>query len=422
MFTSILRRLCRFELIPIIVLGLTIVCVGPVNAEDQTGGVPGDWLSQYMGARTAGLAGSYVAIANDPMGVAWNPAGLSYMKQNEVYFETSRLFESTSMHGIGFGMPARRFPSFGVTIINMRSGEFDRRSDINEPLGDFGESDMAFYLSASKNLTKRFAVGTNLKVVRQSIDEFNGAGVGFDLGLLYNITPGLRIGASLLNIGGPSIALREINEDFPLEFRGGFALQFFRGRGLVSAEVDHRSGPGAMFRAGTEFWVHRSIGLRFGYSDTNPGGGFSYRFTPAAQLDYAAMDNELGITHRFGLSYKFGGFFASSEADPPVFSPIGQQSVTKFHLKANTKADAKSWRLEIVDKSKQVVRRFGGQGVPPAHLMWDGKDEAGLPLPDGIYHYQIVVLDKEGREFVGHRRTVEITTEGPKGSVPVYIE
>ena len=64
------------------------------------------------------------------------------MKQNEVYIETSRLFESTSMHGIGFGMPARRFPSFGVMIINMRSGEFDRRSDINEPLGDFGESDM----------------------------------------------------------------------------------------------------------------------------------------------------------------------------------------------------------------------------------------------------------------------------------------
>ena len=87
MFTSILRRLCRFELIPVIALGLTIAFVGPVNAQDQTGGVPGDWLSQYMGARTAGLAGSYVAIANDPMGVVWNPAGLSYMKQNEVYIE-----------------------------------------------------------------------------------------------------------------------------------------------------------------------------------------------------------------------------------------------------------------------------------------------------------------------------------------------
>ena len=422
MYTYIRQHHRGFATVLTLALGLTIAGVTTVSAEEQTGGAPGDWLANYMGARTAGLGGSFVAMANEPLGVVWNPAGLSYMKQNEVYLETSRLFEDTSINGISFGMPARRFPSFGVTILNLRSGAFDRRSDLNEPLGDFSESDMAFYLSASKSITPRFAVGTNVKVVRQSIDEFDGAGVGFDLGLIYNVTPSLRLGASLMNLGGPNLKLRDTDEEFPLEFRGGFALQFFRGRGVVSAEFHHRSGPGAIFRAGTEFWVYRGIALRFGYNHAYPAGGFSYRFTPNARFDYAATDNELGVTHRFGVSYRFGGFFASSEAVPPVFSPIGQQSVTKFHLKAKTKADAESWRLEIVDKSNQVVRRFGGKGVPPAHVMWDGKDETGLPLPDGTYRYQLVVMDKEGREFVGHQRTVEITTEGPQGSVPVYTD
>jgi hypothetical protein len=422
MYTNSRQHHLWFAMVLALALGLTITGVTTVRAEDQTGGVPGDWLANYMGARTAGFGGSFVAMANEPLGVVWNPAGLSYMSQNEVYLETSRLFEDTSINGISFGMPARRFPSFGVTILNLRSGNFERTSDLNEPLGEFAESDMAFYLSASKSITTKFAVGTNVKVVRQSVETFDGTGVGFDLGAIYKLTPGLRLGASVMNLGGPNLTLRDIDEEFPVEFRGGFALQFFHGRGMITGEFDHRSGPGAIFRAGTEFWVYRSVALRFGYAHTYPAGGFSYRFTPNARFDYAATDNELGVTHRFGISYRFGGFFASSEAVPPVFSPIGQQSVTKFHLKAKTKADAASWRLEIVDKSNQVVRRFGGKGVPPAHVMWDGKDESGLPLPDGIYHYQLVVLDKEGREFVGHQRKVEITTEGPQGSVPVYTD
>ena len=54
--------------------------------------------------------------------------------------------------------------------------------------------------------------------------------------------------------------------------------------------------------------------------------------------------------------------------------------------------------------------------------MWDGKDETGLPLADGLYRYQLVVIDVEGREFIGHKSTVEITTGGPQGSVPVFTD
>jgi len=226
----------------------------------------------------------------------------------------------------------------------------------------------------------------------------------------------------VLNIGGPSVNLRAVEENYPSEFRGGAAVSFFNGRGLAAAEINHRSGPGVSFFGGTEFWVYRSLALRAGYADTDPCGGMSYRISPGFLFDYAATDEELGMVHRIGLSYEFGGFFASSLADPQVFSPLGARSVTKFNLRASTKSDADSWMLEIVDKSDQLVRRFSGRGVPPAHVMWDGKDEAGLPLPDGIYWYQLMVVDGFGRELVAQRKTVEITTEGPKGSVPVITE
>ncbi len=411
-----------FALAVLLASMLALLSVTTARAEEQNNGVPGDWLSRYMGPRPAGIGGAFVALANDPTGVVWNPAGLSFMSQNAVHIESARLFESTSITGLSFAVPGRKLPSIGLTILSLRSGDFEKTNELNEPLGEFNQSDMAFLFSASKNITHKFALGANLKIVRQSIDEFDAAGVGIDLGLMFHVLPTVSLGASLLNIGGPSVNMRVIDETYPSEFRGGVAVKFLDGRGLVAAELNHRSGPGTSLFGGTEFWVHRSFALRVGYAATDPSGGFSYRVSPDFRFDYAATDQELGMIHRFGLSYEFGGFFASSEAAPEVFSPLGQLSVTKFNLKTNTKGDASSWGLEIVDKSGQVVRRFGGKGVPPAHVMWDGKAETGLPLPDGTYQYQLVVIDEYGEELVAHLRTVEITTEGPKGTVPVITE
>jgi hypothetical protein len=225
----------------------------------------------------------------------------------------------------------------------------------------------------------------------------------------------------MVNLGGPKMTLRTVEETYPGHFRWGAAARVFKGKGLISGEMDHSSGRGTSIHAGSEYWLYPSVALRLGYYDSSPAAGMSYRFPSGLQVDYALSDQELGMTHRLGVSFRFGGFFANSEADPEVFSPLGQQSVTKFHLKAHTKADAIDWALEIYDKSKNVVRKFGGKGAPPAHVMWDGKSEAGLPLPDGIYHYVLMVNDQEGRSINGRERWVEITTSGPQGSVPVSV-
>jgi flagellar hook assembly protein FlgD len=102
-----------------------------------------------------------------------------------------------------------------------------------------------------------------------------------------------------------------------------------------------------------------------------------------------------------------------------VFSPTGEQAVTRIALNSRTKAGPQTWALEIVNKSDEVVRRFGGQGQPPAHLEWDGKDENGLPLPDGNYRYSLVVKDAVGRVVAGPARYIAISTGGPQGAVPL---
>jgi hypothetical protein len=377
---------------------------------------------RYASARSMGLGGSFVAVADEPLGVIWNPAGLSEMYQNAAHFETVRLFEETSINGFSLGVPGKKFPSFGATVLSLSSGEFERTNDLNERLGTFNIGEMAFLLSIAKNLNPKFTVGANVKLAHQSIVDFSASGVGMDLGFMYKVVPNVRLGASLLNVGGPTLTMRSTDEDYSVEFRGGMAVYFYGNRGLVTAEIDHRSGPGATLHAGSEFWIHRTLALRFGIYDTSPGGGLSYVISDVLRLDYGISDHELGTTHRIGIGYRFGGFYASSEATPSIFSPIGEQSVTRFNLKAKSKADISRWRLEIVDKSDQVVRSFSGRGAPPAHVMWDGKSERGLSLPDGLYRYWLVVTDVEGHEILGSTRTVEITTAGPQGAVPIVVE
>src|SRR5262245_15959213 len=399
-------------------IALTIGTAGPLTAQ-ETGGAAGDWLSHYAGARTVGLGGAFVAAGDNAFGALRNPANMSQLYQNEGLFETSRLYESTSLNGISFAVPGHRLPSFGITVANLRSGDFARTNELNDDLGTFNESEMALLLTASKNINPRLAIGTNLKMVRQSVEDFSAGGFGLDLGGLYQVSPSLRVAASFMNLGGPSVTLRDTKETFPVEIRGGFAATVFDGRGLLVGQVDQISGQSLRLHGGGEYWIQPQFALRLGYDASYPAAGFSYRISNPMQFDYGIADDDLGMTHRIGLSYRFGGFYASNEAQPAVFSPTGEQAVTKILLKAHTKADAADWSLEVMNKSDEVVRKFGGKGLPPAHLLWDGKDETGLPLPDGVYHYQLVVNDTEGRRVVGPVRKVEILTSGPQGSVPV---
>ncbi len=385
----------------------------------ETAGQPGEWLAQYTNARVLGLGGAYVATASDALGVLWNPAGMSLMDQDELRFENARLWEDTGVNSVSLCVPGSRLPSIGVGMVALRSGEFQRTNEMNDALGTFQEGETAYLLSLSHNLSPRLALGATAKVVQQQVEDSRGSGFGLDLGAIATVTPALRVGLSVANLAGPTITLRDVDETYATVYRGGASLALFQGRGMVALELDRSEGLGTQWHAGTEYWILPGFGLRGGWSDEGGAGGMSYRFAPRYQIDYAAADRPLGVTHRLGLSVRFGGFVARSQADPEAFSPTGEKPVTRVALNARTKSETRDWALEILNKSDTVVRRFGGQGRPPAHVEWDGKDETGLPLADGSYRYRLVVRDRDGRSVESPLRAVEISTGGPVVQVPV---
>ena len=144
----------------------------PAFAQSESAGTPGEWLTRYTSARTLGMGGAFVAQADDPLGVLWNPAGLSGMEQNEVRFEHARLFEETSMNSIGFAVPGSRLPSLGVMVLSMRSGEFQRTNDMNDDLGTFRDSETAYLLTASRALNNPAQVSAEvLRKVSEAVQQ-----------------------------------------------------------------------------------------------------------------------------------------------------------------------------------------------------------------------------------------------------------
>src|SRR5262245_2725906 len=220
------------------------------RADSAEGGVPGAWLMEYSGARTLGLGGAFVAAADDAMGILWNPAGLQRMDQNELMFENVRLFEDTSLNSLSFAVPGSRIPSFGLTAVALRSNDFQRTNELNDDLGTFEESETAYLFTVSKSFSKKLSIGTNLKLVQQSVEDFSAGGFGFDLGGIYEVVPNIRVGVSALNISGPSIKLRDTAEDFPMQVRGGASMDVLGGRGLVAVEADHIGDMSMKFHGG----------------------------------------------------------------------------------------------------------------------------------------------------------------------------
>ena len=67
------------------------------------------------------------------------------------------------------------------------------------------------------------------------------------------------------------------------------------------------------------------------------------------------------------------------------------------HWSYNVASNAKEVAVAIVNSQGQVVRLLSGPTAQGVHqVVWDGTDDAGNTLPDGIYQLQVAARDQSG--------------------------
>jgi len=277
------------------------------------------------GARAAGMANSFTAIADDTYSVYYNPAGLAGLKNPEAASSMGKMFMNLSDNSdIGdtnlmFAYPAK----FAALGLGVKKFSLD---------GYYAENQYTF---AAARRFKYFDIGVSFKQMTveyastkytaNAIDNTTGlagsvadpvfasglskSGFGVDAGLLKN-AGNFRFGVAAQNIVSPDMGLKETYK-LPLRIKTGIAL-IKRGY-KVSAEYNKEDESGS-FRLGAELNVLRVFRLRggfeFGGGIANISAGASYSmnlfsFDYAFTLPLSGVEETLG-NHWIGLSVRFG--------------------------------------------------------------------------------------------------------------------
>lgn len=303
------------------VICLFLACFS-LEAQTEDGGTLNILHEVGVNARAFSLGRAYVAIADDPSAIYWNPAGLEYVPRMSLSLFHTPLIEGASSDFVGFVYPTLQFGTVGIGFSRLGAGgDITYRGDTPLPLSEGNDFDFSeIYVSYAKKLPFSLSAGMTYKVHRQNFtgtDQVNSA-FGIDGGLMYRpefegtLFSGISVGLQIQNLFRPPLKLGSVDDNVGRQYAFGIIKGVDLGPGnKLNILLDLSKGEyeGMRFHGGTEY-VFREMGtIRVGLDQTNPafGAGVFYR---SMQLDYAfgsiGSDGEFPGGHRFTFTYNIG--------------------------------------------------------------------------------------------------------------------
>ena len=382
-----------------IILTSIFAIILPMTTFAQDGSGQGGTRSNFtfgFGARAMGLGNAYVAMADDPTAVYWNPAGLDYIYQQSLTFFHASLPEGGLYDFFGYAYPTLDLGTFAIGIGRIGTGDIDQYNIAGDRVGSaFSYDNYRLYLSYGLKLPYNLSAGLSIKVLRQgfyniSLAEYGGdvnaTGVGMDLGILYkpefstsSLLRDWSIGLNVQNMFQPQLKLGDITDIIPLSLRFGLMRTIpISGTGAfnILLDLDKSSTTGLGIFFGTEF-NYQDIGkVRVGYNNNSVafGAGVEYKMF---QIDYAfgnpSYDAMLPPIHRISLTINFGmnrdEMFEiveqlRLEEETQLAAEIREADKQKFIAEHLQKADAylkENQYLDAIVEYQQVI------GTDPFH-------------------------------------------------------
>ena len=100
---------------------------------------------------------------------------------------------------------------------------------------------------------------------------------------------------------------------------------------------------------------------------------------------------------------------ATISADRILFSPDGDGRLDDITIKQRDASKEEQWGGEFVNDGGNVVKRLDWNGIV-ADTTWDGKDEHGNRIADGIYSYRLRSSDRAGNSFQAVLQGISVDT------------
>jgi hypothetical protein len=230
-------------------------------------------------------------------------------------------YVETTHQAAGFIYTIPGFGTIGLQAIYFDFGEIEKTinptsdqigSYIN--LGTYQAGSLVLGMTYARQLTDKFAFGSSIKFVRESIDIYHASNIISDIGFLYQTGfKSLRIGSFLQNFGLES---KYANEKFkmPQQLKLGLSAELLgnlesKNHVTLLIEAVHPNDADERIHLGVEGVLINSISLRggykLGYEDENLCLGCGLRFEYHKKkmgLDFSYMNHKrLANTIRYSL-------------------------------------------------------------------------------------------------------------------------
>jgi len=314
---------------------------------NRRGTAAGTMLEIGVGARAEALGGAFVAVADDPSALYWNPAGIARFPSISLQATKTDWFVGTKFHAVDLIVPIPIVSSaLGLHLAMLDYGENPVRTVFRpEGTGEtYSAADFVAGLYWALSITDRVSVGLGMKYFQERIWHVKGSTLAADLSILFD-TPlrGLRLGGAISNLGpefglsgrdltritdvdgrrdkyfnNDNIAIQMATETYslPLLFRFGMAYEWEYDNNnsvLFAGNINHPSNDVETVDLGCEVKLLNAAYLRAGYhslfndeaaNGLTLGAGLRYSLAGAAtiSLDYAWSDwTVLSSVNRFTL-------------------------------------------------------------------------------------------------------------------------
>ncbi len=173
-----------------------------VNA--QAGGLnTWEFLNLTNSARVASLGGKNISLRDGDLNLVFhNPAILDSTMHNHLVLNYVNYFTGINFGYASYGFHHERFGSFAAGIHYINYGTFTAADPAGLITGDFTAAENSLNLSWAMPVDSLFSVGTTVKLINSSFEQYRSAGIALDAGINYH-DPARLLSASLVmkNLG-----------------------------------------------------------------------------------------------------------------------------------------------------------------------------------------------------------------------------
>jgi hypothetical protein len=267
-----------------------------------------------VGARAIAMGEAYAAQADDVSSLYWNPGGLALMEERQASFMYDQMYQGLNYSNAAIGIPLEN-GAVGGSLSYLGYGNIDGYDSAGTPTGEQSAHSTVGTLGASW-LGNQWSLGANIKGVQEKLADESATGAAFDLGgtVIYPkpVLGGTMRFALVERNMGSGLEFLNQRDPLPTEFRAGVAaVQMLNKKLNVSIDYAMPKADDASVQGGAEYWMVPYFALRAGYTTSkNEGSGMRAGVgirVKGFSFDYAyASGGELGMLHRYEVSFRFG--------------------------------------------------------------------------------------------------------------------